>query len=50
MKREFLSIVEVTITLAALEESEMTAATQNVLADKAVQVMMTHKAYRKLLI
>ena len=50
MKRELLSIVRATSTSAALKESEMIAAAKNVLADKAVRVMMTHKAYRKSLI
>ena len=48
MKGDFLSVVEVTPTLAALKENEMTAATENVLADKAVRVTITHMAYRKL--
>ena len=47
LKGDFLSVVEATPTPAALKENEMTAATENVLADKAVWVTITHKAYRK---
>ena len=47
IKGGFLSVVEVTPTSVALKGNEMTAATENVLADKAVRVTITHKAYRK---
>ena len=48
MKGDFLNVVEATPTSAALKGTEMTAATENVLADKAVWVTITHMAYRKL--
>ena len=44
IKKEFVHTVEVTSTSAALKESDMTGGTENVLADKAAQVTITHYA------
>ena len=44
LKKEFVHTVEVTSTSAALKESYMTVGTENVLADKAARVTITHNA------